>query len=157
MVMRHAKAEQWGESDRARELTERGEADAAEAGLWLKDQGFTPDAALVSDAARTRRTWEAMAGAAGWGIQPEFDPALYDASSDSVLDLVRLIDDSVERLIVIGHNPTMAYLAQMLDDGEGDVPLELPTSGLVVFEYDAPWADLGFGDCRCVADHVGRG
>ena len=43
---------------------------------------------------------------------------------------------------MIGHNPTMAYLAQMLDDGDGDAEAAagmnegFPTGALAVFAVD---------------------
>ena len=57
----------------------------------------------------------------------------------------------------------MASLAYLLDDGEADAELSgrlfsgYPTSAAAVFEYDGSWADLGEGDARLVAFHVGRG
>ena len=64
---------------------------------------------------------------------------------------------------MIGHNPTMAYLAQLLDDGMGD-PAAMadmtggfPTCALTIFEYDGEWADLDLGSARVAAFHVGRG
>ena len=73
------------------------------------------------------------------------------------------VADAVSALVVVGHNPTMAYLAQLLDDGEGDPAVvgELaggfPTSAVAVFEYDGSWADLAEGSAHLVAFHVGRG
>jgi phosphohistidine phosphatase len=162
VVMRHAKAEQGGRTDFERVLTDRGRGDAAEAGAWLSAQGFTPDHALVSAAARTQDTWEALAAGAGWTLEPEYDRGLYAAEPDTALDLIGLVDDAVGSLVVIGHNPTMAYLAQLLDDGEGDPALEgellsgFPTSATAVFEYDGAWADLSEGSARLVGFHVGR-
>src|SRR6476661_7758966 len=136
--MRHAKAEQVAASDVERGLLEPGREDAAEAGSWLAGQGIRPDHALVSAAARTRQTWEALAGAAGWELE-------------------------AATLVVVGHNPTIAYLAQLLDDGDGDVAasnemaMGYPTSAVTVMEYDGAWADLGAGTARVLAFHVGRG
>src|SRR5688572_15681351 len=39
VLMRHAKAEAWGQSDFDRRLTERGRADAEAAGRWLAERG----------------------------------------------------------------------------------------------------------------------
>ena len=64
VVMRHSKAESTAPSDHERALASRGRADAAAAGMWLAEQGITPDAALVSDAMRTRQTWAQVAGLA---------------------------------------------------------------------------------------------
>jgi phosphohistidine phosphatase len=163
VVMRHAKAEQDGPTDFERVLTDRGHRDAADAGAWLAEQGVTPDHALVSAASRTRQTWAALAEGAGWDLEPELDRGLYSAEPATAVDLIGLVDDDVQALVVIGHNPTMAYLAQLLGDGDGDAELEaellsdFPTSATAVFSYDGAWADLAEGSARLVGYHVGRG
>lgn len=163
VVMRHAKAEQGGRTDFERVLTDRGHADAAEAGAWLAAQGFAPDHALVSAAARTQETWASLADGAGWSLEAEYDRGLYSAEPATAMDLISLVDDAVASLVVIGHNPTMAYLAQLLGDGEGDPALEgelmagFPTSATAVFAYDGAWAELAEGAARLVGYHVGRG
>lgn len=163
VVMRHAKAEQDGPTDFDRPLADRGHVDAADAGAWLADVGFVPDHALVSAALRTRETWAALASGAGWDLEPELDRGLYSAEPATAIDLIATVDDGVQALVVVGHNPTMAYLAQLLGDGEGDPELEgelyagFPTSATAVFEYDGAWADLGEGSARLVGYHVGRG
>jgi len=163
VVMRHAKAEQVAARDAERALLEPGREDAAEAGSWLAGQGIRPDHALVSAAARTRQTWEALAGAAGWELEAAFDQGLYTAGPETALDLIRLTPAEAGTLVVVGHNPTIAYLAQLLDDGDGDVAasnemaMGYPTSAVTVMEYDGAWADLGAGTARVLAFHVGRG
>jgi phosphohistidine phosphatase len=120
-----------------------------------------PDRALVSAAPRVVQTWEALAGSAGWSISPDLDRGLYTAGPDTALDLVRAVDDSSHALVVVGHNPTMASLAQLLDDGEGDVEAGnamatgFPTSAAAVFAVEGSWADLE--SARLTGFHVGRG
>jgi phosphohistidine phosphatase len=163
VVVRHAKAEQGGPTDFERALTPRGRADAADAGAWLARQGFTPDRALVSAATRARETWASLTEGGGWDLAPDVDRGLYAAEPDTVVDLITRVDDAVQALVVIGHNPTMASLAQLLGDGEGDPELEnellsgFPTSATAVFSYDGSWADLAEGVARLVGYHVGRG
>jgi phosphohistidine phosphatase len=162
VVMRHAKAEQDGPTDFDRPLASRGHRDAEAAGAWLASQGVSPDHALVSAALRTQQTWESVASGAGWSLSPDFDRGLYAAGPESALDIVRLVPASVDSLLVIGHNPTVAVLAQVLDDGSGDVAAAaemagaFPTTSLAVFAYDGAWADLGEGTARLEAFHVGR-
>ena len=82
---------------------------------------------------------------------------------ETALDLIRLTPEEAGTLVVVGHNPTIAYLAQLLDDGDGDVAasnemaMGYPTSAVTVMEYDGAWADLGAGTARVLAFHVGRG
>lgn len=161
VVVRHSKAEQVAASDFDRELADRGRRDAAATGAWLAGIGVVPDRALVSAAPRAVQTWEALAEGAGWSLEPDLDQGLYTAGPDTALDLVRGIDDDCVSLVVVGHNPTMASLAQMLDDGEGDIEAGnematgFPTSAAAVFAYDGTWADLE--TARLTAFHVGRG
>ncbi|HYF73349.1 MAG TPA: histidine phosphatase family protein [Nocardioides sp.] len=162
-LMRHTKAEQHGPTDFDRPLADRGHRDAAAVGAWLAAEGFEPDHAIVSAALRTRETWASVSAAAEWDLDPEVDRGLYAAGPDTALDLVRLVDDDVRRLLVIGHNPTVAVLAQLLDDGDGDPELAdqmlagYPTGAVAVFEHDGSWADLAEGAARLVGFHVGRG
>jgi phosphohistidine phosphatase len=161
--MRHSKAEQTGDSDMGRTLTERGHRDAADAGRWLARRGFTPDHALVSSAARTRETWSSLAVAAGWSLEVEPDSALYSAGPESALDVLRSVPVEARSLIVVGHNPTMAFLAQMLDDGGGDdeaaaqMVAGFPTSAVAVFDVAVDWAGLDMGTSSLRGFHVGRG
>lgn len=165
VIMRHAKAEASAPTDHDRELSERGHADASDAGRWLAEQGFTPEYALVSAAARTTETWEDVATAGGWDLSvAEYDEGLYTASTDAALDLIREIDDGISSLIVIGHNPTISYLVQLLDDGDGDEEAGNqiaigghPTAGAAIFAYDGEWAGLEEGAATLRAFHVGRG
>lgn len=163
VVMRHAKAEQDAPTDAERPLAPRGHDDAAAAGRWLAAQGVRPDAALVSAAVRTRETFEAVSAAAGWSLAPQLEQALYAADTDAAIDLVRLVDDDVRTLLVVGHNPTMGSLALLLDDGTGDADAAdvaaqgFPTSALAVFSYEGSWADLASTTASLTASHVGRG
>ena len=100
---------------------------------------------------------------AGTGPSPTSPEALYAAGSDSAFDLLRETDADASTLVVIGHNPTMAFVAELVDDGEGDddattgmVTRGFPTSALAVFSVDCPWSDLGPGTGRLEAFHVGR-
>ena len=66
-------------------------------------------------------------------------------------------------MLVIGHNPTIALLAGILDDGQGElegvgsVVVDFPTSAVAIFSYDGQWRDLAAGSARLVGYYVGRG
>jgi phosphohistidine phosphatase len=159
VIVRHAKAEAYGTTDRERALTERGVKQSVKAGAWLAGRGVSPQQAIVSDSVRTRQTWDEMAREAGWTLTPWFDSALYDADADTTLDLVRALEADVTTALVVGHNPTMAYLAQVLDVGGSPrlATTGFPTAAVAVFEYDGPWADLAEGTARLVDVHVDHG
>ena len=164
VVVRHATAEATAASDHERRLTGRGRADAAAVGRWLAEIGVAPDRALVSDAARTQETWAELSAAAGWDVRTDVSAALYDASPEAALDLIREIPPDARSVVVVGHNPTMAYLTEVLDDSEGDddaitalVTSGFPTAAVAVLDVAGDWADLEEAGATVRAFHVGRG
>lgn len=162
VVVRHARAEAFAETDRNRQLTPSGVADAHALAGWLLTQSVDPDRALVSTAIRTRQTWSALTEIAPWGVVPEFDDCVYAADATTLLDELAATDPDVKTVIVLGHNPTMAYLAQILADGDGPPEVELemaagfPTCSAAILGIDDEWTDIGPGGGRLAAFHVGR-
>jgi phosphohistidine phosphatase len=161
--MRHAKAQQFGPTDHERDLEPRGRRDATEAGEWLALHEIDCDYALVSDAVRAVATWEAVCKGAEWDVEPDIDSSLFAAGPDTALDVLRSLPDEATSVLLIGHNPTVASLAQMLDDGEGDqdsiseMAQGYPSCAMAVFAYDGDWADLEVGSARVTDFHVGQG
>jgi phosphohistidine phosphatase len=161
VLLRHADAEGWAASDAERVLASHGVDAAAAVGDWFREQGIQPASALISAAVRTRQTWALVAEHAGWTLTPQVEAALYTASPDSALDLVRLTDESVGTLLVLGHNPTIHYLAQLLSDGQGDAEAEtallsgFAPATVAVFEVDVSWDRLSQGYGRLLAVRPG--
>jgi phosphohistidine phosphatase len=163
VVVRHAKAEPFGEEDHERRLTERGHRDAAEAGAWLAAQGIVPTHAMVSSAARAKATWESLAEGAGGSAVASYEDGLYSAGPDAALEVLRTAEPEAKVLVFVGHNPTAAYLAHMLSDGTPDpdafraMSEGFPTAALAVFEVHVDWADLSEGSASVTHFHVGKG
>ncbi len=161
VLVRHARAGYADSSDFDRPLAEAGAEDARAAGRWLAELGVSAEAALVSAAVRAARTYAALASGAGWTVEPAFDRALYHADDQSALDLIRLVQPEVRSLVVVGHNPTIATLAHLLDDGEGDPAALVAMAGgftpasTAVFDLEVVWADLDYGGATLTAYHLG--
>lgn len=161
VLVRHAKAEGFAPRDIDRVLADRGRRDAAALGGWLREQGIAPDVAYVSSATRTQETWQILAEAAGWSVDPRIEGGLYGADEEGVIDLVRDAPAEAATVLVVGHNPTIGMLAQLLDDGEGslDAPelaVGFPTGAAAVFTLECAWEDLEPMCARLVDFHVGR-
>ncbi|WP_110205591.1 SixA phosphatase family protein [Nocardioides daejeonensis] len=167
VIVRHAKAEAFAPEDHARVLSARGEADAYRLGAELALRGVEPTAAVVSDAARTRGTWaQIRAGAeengATWSPVVDFSRAVYSSDPETLLQLVREVDAEAPALMVVGHNPTVATLALLLDDGDGDPAAAramaggYPTAAYAVFSVPGEWRDLDFGGARLDVFGVAR-
>ncbi|MDO7869610.1 SixA phosphatase family protein [Nocardioides jiangxiensis] len=161
VLIRHAEAESWAPSDVERALTPAGTEMAGALGRWLRGRGVVPDTALVSGALRTRQTWAALSAEAGWQLAPTHDDGLYTAGPDTALDLVRYADPDAATLLVLGHNPTVHFLAQVLSDGTGDPALTesltigFPPASVAVLEFDVEWARVSEGYGRLTAVRPG--
>lgn len=161
--MRHAKAEGFAVDDHARALTGRGRRDAVEAGLWLASAEVVPDHVFVSSAVRTMNTWESLSHGLRASAEVAVDDALYSAGPESALEVLRTAPLDASCVLFVGHNPTAAYLANVLDDGRPDATAfrdmsqGYPTSALTVLDVPVAWADLTEGAAHISAFHVGRG
>src|SRR5688572_15511041 len=146
VLLRHAKADRPnGVADVDRPLTERGHADSAAAGAWLVKHGYLPDLVLCSPSMRTRQTWHSVAVALAKAGSPQvrYERELYDGSAGDLLKVVQSAPGSANVVMLIGHNPTISHLSQLLDpDSELDSD-GLRTCGIAVHRIgDADWAVL---------------
>jgi phosphohistidine phosphatase len=161
VLVRHAKAEPFAASDRARELTDRGRREAEAAGSYLREQGIVPDHAVVSSSLRTRGTWDAMEQALGSAAEVVYDEAVYSGSTDVVLEALRVVPDAAKVVVFVGHQPTVGHVAHLLDDGEGDHEAlhsmlhGFPTTSMAVFDVEVPWDELGDETGRLVDFRAG--
>jgi len=112
ILMRHAKTEARSVSgdDHDRALTSGGQADAALMGRVLASAGYRPDLVLVSDAVRTRQTWDAMDEAFG-DLEMRIEPRLYEATVAGLRDVIEAARDDAGCLMVVAHNPAVHALA----------------------------------------------
>src|SRR5690348_2636237 len=125
LVLRHAKAAgEPGVNDIERPLTGGGRRDASAAGRWLLDRGITPDWVLCSPAWRARQTWaqiNAVLGDAAPGQDAViFEPRVYDAGAQDLLDLVNEQPGDAHTLLTVGHNPASGQLVAWLT-GRSDI------------------------------------
>jgi len=110
-LLRHAEAESASApgGDLERPLTVRGFEDAAMVGQFLRAHDILPDLVMCSDARRARQTLEALA--LGSETQISHEKSLYGAGADGLLSALRSAADAHQRLLLIGHNPSIQALA----------------------------------------------
>jgi phosphohistidine phosphatase len=147
LVLRHAKAAgEPGVNDVQRPLTGRGRRNADAAGQWLLARGLTPDWVLCSSSRRTRETWERVSAALGAAAPGEgavmFEPRVYDAGAQDLLNLVSEQPDGARTLLTVGHNPASQQLAAWLT---GRPDLAFPTCALAVIRFGVSWAAVSPG------------
>ena len=145
ILTRHAKSD-WDNplhSDHERPLNKRGRKAAPQMGRWLVENGHVPDAALVSDAVRTRETWALLSSAFPREVPATFLAALYHASPDVMLAALRRAQG--QTIILIGHNPGIAAFAHQLlrDHPAHEGFARYPTCATLVADFEiADWSAL---------------
>lgn len=149
-LLRHAKSD-WEDmtvSDHDRPLSPRGVKAAAKMGRALARQGTAPEIVLCSTALRARETLELVmqAGDLAWPVQ--FEPALYGASVQAILSIVRADAGAFHRALLVGHNPGFHYVARhLVYTGDSELLTALdykyPTGAFADIELpDATLADI---------------
>ena len=148
VLFRHAKAD-WPEvTDHERPLAERGRLDAATAGSRLADTGIPFDLALCSTATRTRETWKLAVHELAHRPKTVYEERLYEASPGELIAVLNETPDDTRNLILIGHNPDVQGLTEILtgpDTGEARERLTrrgFSTAAYAVLTFDGSWKSL---------------
>jgi phosphohistidine phosphatase len=149
-LLRHAKSG-WDDPvsrDFDRPLNVRGRKAARVIGRAMRDEGLSFDMIIASPAVRVVETLRDVGEGYGHELEPEQDHALYLASPAVLLDRIHHVDDKVERLLVVGHNPGLEQLTLLLsgasEDGlRSEAELKYPTATLAEIRFDVEsWSDV---------------
>ena len=146
LILRHAKSSWQNRSldDHDRPLNKRGERDAPRIGRLISNESLLPDLILSSDAKRARSTAEEVAQSSGYQGELRFSIDLYLAGADTWVLGLRALPDSFERVLIVGHNPGLETLVEMLTGEEQLMPtaslafVELPVISWSHLELDTP-------------------
>jgi len=156
-LLRHAKST-WDDPvarDFDRPLNRRGRKAARTVGREMKAQGLAFDRILASPAVRVMETLGEVEDGYGAALTPAFDETIYLASTETLLDLIRAVDDAAQSLLVVGHNPGLESLALLLtgaEDGDSkraEIAVKYPTATLAEIQLPIDhWADIAPGTGR---------
>ena len=145
-LMRHAKQSGLAVRDHERPLTDEGREVAHRVGQQIRDDGLLPDRAICSTALRCRETWQALSTSIGSRIPVDFEAPLYNASAEDLLDAIAGVDDTVQTLLVLAHNPGMSVLGLMLAGGRDEDLTALragfSTGAIACFSIEGPWSTV---------------
>ncbi|MFE5397566.1 SixA phosphatase family protein [Streptomyces sp. NPDC056568] len=148
VLFRHAKADWPQVTDHERPLADRGRKDAAEAGRRLADTGIAFDQALCSTSTRTRETWKLAVQEFPHRPKTVYEERVYEASPGELIAVLNETPDDLKNVLVIGHNPGMEGLAEILaGSAEGDVRERMghrgfPTAAFAVLTFTGSWKDV---------------
>jgi phosphohistidine phosphatase len=152
-MLRHAKTEKSAThgSDHERELLPRGHANATEMARWLGCCSQQPQLILCSSATRTQQTYQLFKHTLPSLPDATIASNLYLASAGDIFYEINKIQDDIESVMIIGHNPGIKeFCVQIANDERPNlvdaIALNFPTCALAVFEVPCThWNDVAPG------------
>lgn len=158
-LFRHAKSD-WHDAkarDFDRGLNERGRKGAAVMGRHIVEHGVRWQRIIASPAVRVAETIELAEKASGREVPVIWDRRIYLASSVILAEVLHDLPDSVDKALMVGHNPGLEDLIFDLVPDDGTCPLramveeKFPTAAYAVLECAIDsWADLRDGCAKLV-------
>jgi phosphohistidine phosphatase len=148
VLFRHAKADWPQVTDHERPLADRGRMDAAVAGRKLADTGIPFDLALCSTAVRTRETWKLAVQELPHRPKTVYEERVYEASPGELIAVLNETPDDAQTVVLIGHNPGVQGLADVLAGAaEGDARERMtrrgfPAAAFAVLTFTGSWKTL---------------
>lgn len=140
-LLRHAKSN-WKDAslpDFERPLNKRGKQAAPIVGKFMRKQKLRPDLILCSPAERARQTIAIVCEAAACKAELRYDERIYEANVARLLSVVSQIDESAEKVLIVGHNPG---LEELLESLTSEVR-HMPTAALAHITLNIEkWADV---------------
>jgi len=148
IIMRHAKSDWHSEagSDFDRPLNLRGIEDAPRMARWLVSANLKPDFIISSPALRAKQTAAEVVTSAGISTDAiKFDSRMYLADLDTLCSIIDELENTHQRVMLIGHNPGLEDLAKYLSKDElasqPDGSL-LTTANIIHFRVPFLWHQL---------------
>ena len=124
-------------------LTREGRKNISEVVSTLSGQGICPDLVLTSPARRAQETAEIFVKK--MALSPDelsVNDSIYEAEQSQLLRLIHALDNSIETVVLIGHNPGVsALLRYLVDPAMSEVS---PSSGAVIDLEVNHWRDASF-------------
>lgn len=144
-LIRHGKSS-WKDpslDDFDRPLNSRGKREVPEMGRRLAQRGTDPDAIVTSPAKRARKTAHGIAGALGWDQDIVEIADIYEASVETLFEVLRDFREEWNHVVLVGHNPGFTDLANSLF---GERISNVPTCGVAEGELRVErWSDVAPG------------
>ena len=135
-LVRHAKSE-WGDmalKDIDRPLKERGIRDALFMGEYISKKFTIPDRVLASPACRALHTSVLFLRAMKSSSEKILlEDKIYLASFDELQAVIKSTEDTVQCMMIVGHNPGITDLANFFLE---EFIHNIPTAGFVYFQFD---------------------
>lgn len=133
-LVRHAKSD-WNDeskSDFERGLNKRGQKAIPTMADALKEKQIIPDLILCSAAKRTKLTAKGLAKLIDYRGEIKYTNTLYMAEPEEVLSLIQNMNDKYDTVFIVGHNPEITELSNIMTNASID---NVPTLGIVAIQF----------------------
>lgn len=141
-IIRHAKSS-WKHDvgDLERPIKKRGIADIVTVSKEFKIKHLHPEVVFSSPAKRALDTCNIFLKNIEFSYENvHISSQIYDFGGNTLIRFIKSIDNKYNNVMLFGHNHALTYFVNTYGDRFID---NLPTSGLVVFEFDIDsWEDL---------------
>jgi len=148
-LMRHAKSSRDNETlaDFDRPLSKSGKLDAAVTGQLMFQKGVLPEEIFSSSAERSLETARYFCPEINFSYEKvKRKTNLYAASPRDMLAVIKGIPETVQSVLLLGHNPGLTDLLNYLT---GLLIGKIPTSGIVELLYSRnSWMDIEISSCQ---------
>ncbi|MBR9884127.1 MAG: NUDIX domain-containing protein [Oceanospirillales bacterium] len=116
LLLRHGEAkDEPAVPDIERPLKGKGKRGAQRLGVWMHEHSVAPEVVIASPAERARTTAEKCIKAMGRSAENiRIDSRLYGADAKTLLDIAIENTSYTNRLMLVGHNPALARLIELL-------------------------------------------
>jgi phosphohistidine phosphatase len=116
-LLRHAEAEINPEiADIERSLTKLGQSEVRSLSVDFRNKPKVFDLILCSPAQRTRETCQLFLDETGIKTPIILEVGLYNSSAKEIINSLSLLDNNINHLLVVGHNPSISEVANFLLD-----------------------------------------
>ncbi|MGB5640533.1 MAG: histidine phosphatase family protein [Sedimenticolaceae bacterium] len=147
LLLRHGKSDRNSDiEDYDRPLKDKGKRGAQRMAVWLQRNGLTPDLVISSPAERALVTAQKCCKAMGMGADHvQTDRRIYQASRDTLLQVLADCPAEAQRVMLVGHNPGLELLLIYLADQALEIPAKgslMPTAALARLAMPDDWSAL---------------
>ena len=108
IIFRHGKSD-WNatyDRDHDRPLSKRGFKAAIKMGKYLAKINQIPNQVISSSSTRTKNTAKLAIKHGNWDSKYSIESKIYGGSSETLLELVHLLDNEINSICLVGHEPT---------------------------------------------------
>lgn len=142
-IVRHAKSS-WDFpdlKDAERPLIEKGINKTKKMLLELIEKNVVVDVIVSSHAKRAHETAKLIAKGINYPVEKiEISQHIYQVNRDDIFNILFSQNDSIDSLMIVGHNPTLTQFANLFLEEKIEL---LPTSGIVSISFETDkWIEV---------------